>query len=192
MRIKSLETVQRSGPRSPAHLFWVFSQLALAGFGGVLPIAEDRLVRKEAWVSSQDFLETLALAQVLPGPNVCNMAIMLGDRFHGTRGAIAALGGLILPPLIPVLLFAALYSRWVDSVWVNGALRAMAMAAAGLILAMVFRLSASLKHQRRDLVIALLMLIALLVMRLPLLYALIGVGGFSLWLHWRQHAGPGH
>ena len=49
-------------------------------------------MRKEGWVSAQDFLETLALAQVLPGPNICNMAIMLGDRFHGTRGALAALG----------------------------------------------------------------------------------------------------
>lgn len=106
MPSSALPTEARAGPGSPAQLFWVFSQLALAGFGGVLPIAEDRLVRKEGWVSAQDFLETLALAQVLPGPNICNMAIMLGDRFHGTRGALAALAGLLLPPLLPVMLLA--------------------------------------------------------------------------------------
>jgi len=166
--------------------------MALAGFGGVLPIAEDRLVRREAWVSAQDFLETLALAQVLPGPNVCNMAIMLGDRFHGIRGALAALSGLLLPPLIPVLLLAILYTRWVDSAWVNGALRAMAMAAAGLILAMVIRLSASLKHPKSDALVAFLMLIALLVLRLPLSYALVFIGGFSLWVARKRMPKRGH
>nr|NDG60100.1 chromate transporter [Betaproteobacteria bacterium] len=65
----------QNAPRSSAELFWVFAQLSLAGFGGVLPIAEDRLVRKEGWISAQDFLATLALAQVLPGPNICNMAV---------------------------------------------------------------------------------------------------------------------
>ncbi|MFM7659265.1 MAG: chromate transporter, partial [Betaproteobacteria bacterium] len=162
----ALQTKADSRPRSAAHLFWVFSQLALSGFGGVLPIAEDRLVRKEAWISAQDFLETLALAQVLPGPNICNMAIMLGDRFHGTRGALAALSGLLLPPLLPVLLLAFLYSTWADSPMVAGALRAMAMAAAGLILAMTLRLSKALKHPKTDGLIACLMLAALLLLRL--------------------------
>ncbi|NCZ30030.1 MAG: chromate transporter, partial [Betaproteobacteria bacterium] len=40
----------QNAPRSSAELFWVFAQLSLAGFGGVLPIAEDRLVRKEGWI----------------------------------------------------------------------------------------------------------------------------------------------
>ncbi|NCV14478.1 MAG: chromate transporter [Betaproteobacteria bacterium] len=182
----ALPTKAESKPRSAAHLFWVFSQLALSGFGGVLPIAEDRLVRREGWVSAQDFLETLALAQVLPGPNICNMAVMLGDRFHGTRGALAALSGLLLPPLVPVLLCAFVYSTWADSPIVAGALRAMAMAAAGLILAMSIRLSKGLKHPKSDGLIACLMLAALLVFRLPLLYALGLVGAVSLGLAWRR------
>jgi len=184
----ALPTEARAGPGSPAQLFWVFSQLALAGFGGVLPIAEDRLVRKEGWVSAQDFLETLALAQVLPGPNICNMAIMLGDRFHGTRGALAALAGLLLPPLLPVMLLAFLYSTWADSAVVTGALRAMAMAAAGLILAMTLRLSKALKHPKSDGLIACLMLAALLLLRLPMLYALGLVGTISLGLAWRRQS----
>ncbi|MEY3477365.1 MAG: chromate transporter [Pseudomonadota bacterium] len=177
MPSSALPTEARAGPGSPAQLFWVFSQLALAGFGGVLPIAEDRLVRKEGWVSAQDFLETLALAQVLPGPNICNMAIMLGDRFHGTRGA-----------LLPVMLLAFLYSTWADSAVVTGALRAMAMAAAGLILAMTLRLSKALKHPKTDGLIACLMLAALLLLRLPMLYALGLVGTISLGLAWRRQS----
>ena len=181
----------QNAPRSSAELFWVFAQLSLAGFGGVLPIAEDRLVRKEGWISAQDFLATLALAQVLPGPNICNMAIMLGDRFHGNRGALAALSGLLLPPLLPVLLLAILYSRWADSPIVAGALRAMAMAAAGLILAMTLRLSTSLTTPLSDGLLACLMLAALLILRLPLLYALALVGGLSLWIARRRQSGKG-
>ncbi|NBS82166.1 MAG: chromate transporter [Betaproteobacteria bacterium] len=163
MPSSALPTEARAGPGSPAQLFWVFSQLALAGFGGVLPIAE-------------------------PGPNICNMAIMLGDRFHGTRGALAALAGLLLPPLLPVMLLAFLYSTWADSAVVTGALRAMAMAAAGLILAMTLRLSKALKHPKSDGLIACLMLAALLLLRLPMLYALGLVGTISLGLAWRRQS----
>jgi len=167
-------------PSSPAHLFRVFAALSLAGFGGVLPLTEDRLVRREQWIEADDFYQTLSLAQVLPGPNVCNLAVMLGDRFFGIRGAIAALAGLILPPMIPVLCLSFFYAAWSDSPLVAGTLRAMAMAAAGLILAMALRLSAGLQSPKSDYTIAALMVAAVAVLRLPMAYALLGVGALSL------------
>lgn len=167
-------------PQSLAQLFRVFAGLSLAGFGGVLPIAEDRLVRRERWIEEHDFYQTLSLAQILPGPNICNMAVMLGDRFFGLRGALAALAGLILPPLLPVLALAFFYTAWSDSPLVSGALRAMAMAAAGLMLAMALRLGSGLSHPRSDYVIAALVVVAIAVLRLPLAYTLLGVGALSL------------
>jgi len=158
----------------------VFAGLSLAGFGGVLPIAEDRLVRREGWIDPSDFHQTLSLAQVLPGPNICNMAVMLGDRFFGLRGAVAALAGLLLPPLLPVLVLASCYARWSASPLVSGPLRAMAMAAAGLILAMALRGSKALRYPRSDSAIAALMVVALAVLRLPMVYALLGVGAIAL------------
>lgn len=55
--------------------------MALQGFGGVLPIAERILVHRRQWMTAKDFVETLAIAQALPGPNVVNLSLMVGDRF---------------------------------------------------------------------------------------------------------------
>ena len=192
MRNESKPTdTEPSAPRHPqslGDLFLSFSWLALQGFGGVLAVAQRELVEKKRWLTREEFLEEWAVAQIMPGPNVINMAIMLGDRFHGTRGALAALAGLLLPPLLPVMLLAFLYSTWADSAVVTGALRAMAMAAAGLILAMTLRLSKALKHPKSDGLIACLMLAALLLLRLPMLYALGLVGTISLGLAWRRQS----
>ena len=56
------------------------------------PITRQReLVERERWMTPAQFLELLSLGQVLPGPNIVNMALILGDRFFGWRGALAAL-----------------------------------------------------------------------------------------------------
>lgn len=95
-------------PASPAQLFIAFTLLALQGFGGVLAIAQRVLCEQRRWLTQQEFLEMLSVGQVLPGPNVCNVALMVGDRFFGLRGALAALAGMMMVPLVLVLSLAAL------------------------------------------------------------------------------------
>jgi hypothetical protein len=73
-------------------LFRAFNRLALQGFGGVLPVAQRELVERQRWLSREQFVETLSLGQVLPGPNIVNLALMIGDRFFGLRGAIGLAG----------------------------------------------------------------------------------------------------
>ena len=73
--------------------------------------AQHELVDKRGWLTREEFAETLSVGQVLPGPNIVNMALMIGDRFFGWRGALAAMAGLLLAPLAIVLVLAALYAR---------------------------------------------------------------------------------
>jgi chromate transporter len=77
-------------PASPAHRFLAFTTLALQGFGGVLPVAQRVLCDERRWLSREEFVELLAVGQALPGPNLCNVSIMVGNRFFGWRGAVAA------------------------------------------------------------------------------------------------------
>ncbi|MGZ5747555.1 MAG: chromate transporter, partial [Caldimonas sp.] len=104
--------VPLAAPASAGELFFTFNRLALQGFGGVLAVAQRELVERKRWLSRDQFVEMLALSQVLPGPNVVNLALMFGDRFFGLRGALAAVGGMLVVPLVIVLALTAAYAEF--------------------------------------------------------------------------------
>ncbi len=181
-----------SGLRQPASLgdlWWVFNRLALQGFGGVLPVAHRTLVERERWVSPQQFMELLTLGQVLPGPNIINIAIILGDRFMGWRGAATAVAGLLCVPLVIVLSLALAYQQFADLPWVAGALRGMGAVAAGLVLATAAKLARTLRGNPMGLLAAMTLCAgtALLVggLRWPMVGVVLGLGGLGMALAWR-------
>ena len=133
-------------PASCTALFLAFTGLALQGFGGVITVAQRELCERRRWLTPAEFLELLALAQVLPGPNVCNLALMIGDRYLGLRGALAALAGMLALPLALVLAASAFYTAHADHPVVAGALRGMGFVAAGLILGTALKLAAALRR----------------------------------------------
>ena len=179
---------QRSqGPDSLSHLFLVMSLLALRGFGGVLPWAQRVLVEEQNWLSKDDFLELLAYGQVLPGPNVCNLAIMVGDRFFGTRGAAVALAGMLAFPLVVVLLLAWAYGQFDYIVAVQNAVSGMASVAAGLIIAMGVKLALGLGRRWPWLLISLITLVGLLLFKLSVVSVLIVVAPISVLAAWFIH-----
>ena len=132
-------------PASPAELFFAFSALALQSFGGVLPIAHRVMCERRRWLTNAQYLEVFALCQVLPGPNVCNLALVVGERFCGWRGALAALAGLIAAPLAVVLALAALLAQYGQIAGADGAMRGMGAAAAGLIFGSALRILPALR-----------------------------------------------
>src|SRR5438067_13132019 len=85
----------RPRPHSLPDLFFSFTWLALQGFGGVLAVVQRVLVEEKKWMTRDEFVQEWAVAQVMPGPNVVNLALMLGDRFFGWRGAMVALAGML-------------------------------------------------------------------------------------------------
>jgi chromate transporter len=183
---------QPASPDSPLQLFVAFTLLALQGFGGVLPVAQRGLCEQRRWLTRQEFVEVLSIGQLLPGPNICNVAVLIGDRFFGTRGAMAALGGLLVVPTALVLALAALYAHWSDVPQVAGALRGMAVVAAGITVGTALRLAGSLAPgplgavARLALAGATFALVAL--MRMPLVWTLLGLGSLATAVAWRRLA----
>ncbi|MBL8331166.1 MAG: chromate transporter [Rubrivivax sp.] len=178
------------GPSSCRELFLAFQSLALQGFGGVLPVAQRVLVERRGWLSRAEFLALLSLGQVLPGPNIVNMALIYGDRCLGWRGALSALAGLMLVPLVIVLLLAALVQQAGHAPLMNDALRGMGVVAAGLVLATAIKLSTALRGNRMGLLAcaALVIGVALAVggLRLPLVGVLALVAPLAwAWAWWR-------
>lgn len=170
----------RPAPRSPLDLFIAFSVLALQGFGGVLAVAQRELVDRRGWLTRAEFIDAYGFAQLLPGPNVVNLSLMLGDRFFGWRGALAAIAGMLLAPLIIVLILAAGYARMSDYPAITGALRGMGAVAAGLILAMALKMLVTLRGNVMGpwlcAALGLATLAAVAVFRVPLAWIVIGFG----------------
>jgi chromate transporter len=176
-------------PQSKTDLFLSFNWLALQGFGGVLAVVQRELVEKKQWLTQDEFVEDWAVAQILPGPNVVNLAMMIGDRFFGLRGALAALFGMLLAPLVIVLLLAVLYGSVADTPTAQGALRGMGAVAAGLITATGIKLIAALEKNPlgRGLCIALAATTfgAIALMRWPLIWVLLVVGSAACFWTYR-------
>ncbi len=126
---------------STGELFIAFLAVGMSGFGGVLPFARRALVERQGWLSEAGFTETLALCQSLPGPNIVNLAVVVGARFAGARGALACVSGLVVAPVALVLLLATLWSRFGADVHVGAAIRGLGAAAAGLVAATSLRMA---------------------------------------------------
>ena len=179
----------RPQPQSLTDLFVSFTLLALQGFGGVLSVVQRELVEKKRWMTREEFIEEWAVAQIMPGPNVINLSLMIGGRYFGLKGALTALAGILTVPLVLVLLLAMLYAHYSDYPGVAGALRGMAAVAAGLIGATGLRLVSSLNKNvlglRTCAALGLACFVAIALMRLPLAYVLLGLGTVACALAYR-------
>ena len=177
-------------PQSLSDLFISFTLMALQGFGGVMAVVQRELVERKRWLSHEEFVEDWAVAQIMPGPNVVNLSLMIGGRYFGLPGAIAALGGLLTLPLVLVLALAVLQERFADSPQVAGALRGMAAVSAGLIGATGLKLAAAFRRSPLPMAwcvaIAALGFVLVALLKCPLLYVLAGLGGLSCILTWRR------
>ena len=183
-----------AAPASLRELFLAFNWLALQGFGGVLPVAQRELVERRNWLTKDEFVEMLAISQVLPGPNVVNLALMFGDRAFGWRGALAALGGMLLVPMVLVLALTALYGRFANEPMVTGALRGMGAVAAGLVLSTGFRLLGTLDRNVMGSPVCLafgaLTLVGTVWLRLPLVWVIAGLGSLAIAVAWARLKTP--
>lgn len=131
----------RTDQPSPATIFFVFSKLALMGFGGVMPFAYRALVEQHKWLTAEEFAKSMALSQMLPGPTVCNIGLMVGNRFGGIMGALAAVSGLIIGPFFIVIGLGVVYQQFGDLEIIRRAISGMAAVAAGLILATAVKMA---------------------------------------------------
>ncbi|AMO25641.1 chromate transporter [Ramlibacter solisilvae] len=187
------EVLPRARPESLTDLFVSFTLLALQGFGGVLAVVQRELVEKKRWMTREEFVEEWAVAQIMPGPNVVNLALMIGGRYFGLRGALVGLAGMLVVPLLVVLALALVYAQFAGNPNVAGALRGMGAVAAGLITATGLKLVTALrKHPLGKPLVATFAIatfagVALL--RWPLAYVLLGLGGLACVLTWRRLGG---
>ncbi len=153
-------------------IFAAFFKVGVLGFGGVAPLARHVLVDQRHWIDERGFAEAFALASTLPGANTVNLAVMLGDRWCGLGGSLAALAGLLGAPLAILAGAATLYARFGGDPDVRAALGGAAAAAAGLVGGTALRLLRGLDPDIVAVLGAAAVCVASAVVRLPMLWIL--------------------
>ena len=174
------------GPGSPLEIFLTFARIGVSGFGGVNFWMRRVIVQQKGWLTDREYLEGFAMGQLVPGPNVYNLAVMIGYRFGGWRGAMLAVAGLIGPPLVIVLSLGALYQRFGGTPVVQRALGGMAAVAAGLILANGASLAAALPKRARPWILLALAFAGMGLMRWPFVYVMGTLGPLAIALAWKR------
>jgi len=155
-----------------------------------MAIIQHELVVKKKWLTTEEFIEEWAVAQILPGPNVVNLSLMLGARYFGIRGALASLAGMLFVPSVIVLILGVLYASYATHPGVAGAIRGMSAVAAGLIIATGIKLLSGLKSnslgRTLSAVFGVLCFIGIALIRWPLLDVLATLGPLACLIAYRR------
>ena len=173
---------------SVGELFLGFMKVGLSGFGGVIAWAHRMIVDQRRWMTEQEFIETLGFCQILPGPNIGNLSIYIGARFHGWRGAVAAFGGLMLVPFGLVLAAGELYAQFRDVAAVSGALAGVSAASAGLLLAMGIKMAMHIRRNVVAVVFAAVAFTGIGLLRLPFPLVLLVLAPVSIGTAWYRRS----
>lgn len=151
-----------------------------------MPFAHRMLVEQEHWLAESEFVDVLSLCQFLPGPNIVNVSIVVGRRFGGPSGALAALTGLILMPFLIIVALGAAYTTYGQLPHVREAFAGVAAAAAGFVIAMAMRMARPLRRTAWQVAIAMVAFVAIALLRWPLLWVLLGLLPVALLLSARE------
>lgn len=171
---------------TPLALFVTFSQITLSAFGGAIYWTRRALVERRQWITDKEFVEMLTLGQLLPGPNVLNLTVMVGYRFGGWRGAAASVIGYLGWPCLVVIGMGYLYHRFGSLPYVQQALSGMSKVAPGLLLATVIKLAVVLPRRWRPWLFAALAFAGVGLLRWPLFWVILGLAPLATIAAWRE------
>ncbi len=166
----------RKKPVSPLTLFLIFFKLGLFTFGGgyvIIPLMHAEMVEKRKWISDDDIMDILVIAESTPGPISINASTFIGYKVGGFWGALAGTFGLVLPSLIIISLVAVIYDRFVALTLVNYAFRGIMAAITLLIAGATFKLTKKTKLTPYNIVIICGALVASFFFKVSAIYIII-------------------
>ena len=185
-REAGLPAAAEPGAVSFRAIFSLFFQIGLLSFGGGLSAWLYReVVDHKHWLTATDFLSGLALSQVMPGVNVANLSIFIGQRLRGVPGAITALIGLIFAPFFIIIGLAAVYARINALPWAHNFLCGVATTAVGLVMSVALK---SIRHTMAGvgpLAIVAVIVLTVGILRWPMVPVVLGITPLSILLAWK-------
>ena len=169
-------------------LFATFLKVGMLSFGGGLSgwIYQEIVVRRR-WMTAEDFFAGFTIAQILPGANVTNITVYVGNRVHGVTGAAVAVGALLIGPFFIVLAIAETFSWLSRYHGVNDFLEGMAAAAVGLLLVMALQTGRAALGSLSSIASFAAVFVGIGLFGTPLVTTVIVVGTVSIAVTWMRH-----
>lgn len=164
-------------------IFSAFFRASATGFGGTLPFARRIVVEERKWLNDAEFADLFAFCQFIPGANVVNLAVCLGTRFRGLRGAVAGFFGMLTPSVIVILLLGAFYVHYGDVPLAKGVMRGLGATAAGLVVGVALKLGRTFRT-RAPYVFTAAAFAAIALWRVPLIPMLAVLAPISIGWQW--------
>ena len=125
-------------------IFWSFLKIGAFTFGGgyaMIPLIQYEVISRRGWLTEQEFIDLLTIAQTAPGPIALNTAVFVGYKFRRYWGALAAVLGVVIPSFTIILVIAMFFAGIRDNVWVDAAFKGMRPAVVALIVAPIIGLT---------------------------------------------------
>jgi chromate transporter len=165
---------------SLAQIALTFAAISSTAFGGGQKASIRQQVLAHGWMDRERFMDGLEIAQVLPGPNILNLALYCGQRVRGIPGAAAAFFGASIPPFLIVLVAGALYFKFSANPYVQGGLRGCAAGALGLTVGNALELTWDERSDWARIVLVVATALTVSLLKMPLLLVLVGFGGAGI------------
>lgn len=164
-------------------LFWTFFKIGAFTIGGgyaMIPLMEQEIVDKRKWLNKEEFMDTMSLAQSMPGVFAVNMATNIGFRTRGFAGAFTAIMGNVLMPILLILVLAIFFRQFSDNPVVESIFKGIRPAVVALIAAPVFNMAKTAKISWSNfwIPVAATLLIWLLGVSPVIIILVAGLGGF--------------
>ncbi|CAN7514814.1 chromate transporter [Aminobacter aminovorans] len=168
-------------------LFLTCLKIGLLSFGGGLSgWLYQEFVLRNGWISDEDFASSLAISQMLPGANVVNLVICMGDELRGLAGSVACVLGFLVGPFFAVIALSAVFDALPDVSMLEAASNGVAYAALGLLLVICFKgVQRTMKFPPGLAVIA-VVATAVGLLKLPLIPVVVVAAPISVALAWRR------
>ena len=174
---------------TPWKIYLVYTKITLVGFGGTMFWIRRTFVDDLKWFSEAEFAEYLALGQLIPGgANLYNMALLIGHRFAGVRGAFAAGAGFISVPFFVMVVMALLYLQFGAQPLVNKALSGMFAVVVGMMLANAWKMGGAVPRRWRPWAFCIVTFLAVGALRLPLVWVMLAMAPVAVGVAWRDIA----
>ena len=158
-------------------LFWTFCKIGTLTFGGgwaLISIIEQEIVQQKKWLQKDEFFESLAFCQSLPGSLVINMASYVGRLTNGTIGSLVGVLGASLPALVTLLLISIFYRQFSSQTWWLKFVSGLLSVILALIIKSGLDLAKQVIHNQVDLIVLAVGLILIFSGVHPLLIIVMG------------------